>query len=247
MPRDNFLQRKNAVFSKNDKSSKGNWDEKIKSLCEKINRKENYFTTSSCSGRIVLMIEQDKKSEGLFKFVSHDLINFEKLKGELEKILKFNKLRSQNARELSDSETDICQVSSLKHKINVKDSTRFINDDLISLNKNLDIGNKIKDSNSTNIKFKQEPCIVHVACRNLEDAFLILNKAQKVGWKRSGIISEGNVFSVELLSTEKLEFPIIVNGKLIVDDNFLKIVVEKSNENLKKCWEKIRKLEKEIK
>ena len=78
----------------------------------------------------------------------------------------------------------------------------------------------------------------------MEDAFYILDKAKKVGWKRSGIISGGRRFIIELLSTEKLEFPIIVNGEIIVDDNFLNIIVKKSNENLRKSWERINELEK---
>lgn len=213
MSRDNFLQRKKAVLSKQDKSSKGSWDEKIKFLCEKINKMEDYYTTSSCSGRIVLMIEQDKKAEGLFLKVWHEEINFEELKKELEKIC--SQVRNLSASIPHPSDPD---------KGNKKSNTaRF-----------------------ENIKFKQEPCVLHVACRNLEDAFYILNKAKKVGWKRSGIISEGRRFIVEIVSTEKLEFPIIVNGKLIVDDNFLKIIIKKSNENLKKSWEKIGKLEKEV-
>ena len=86
MPFDKFNRRKKAVLSKRDKSSKGNCDEKVISLCEKINKKENCFTTSSCSGRIVLMIDQDKKAEGLFRFVSHDLISFEELKKGLSRL-----------------------------------------------------------------------------------------------------------------------------------------------------------------
>ena len=182
MPRDNFLQRKKAVLLKRDKSSKQSWDEKIAKLCEAINKKDDYYTTSSCSGRIVVMKDEDKKAPNLFEFVSHDLISFEELKKELGKIKK-------------------------------------------------------------DTKFKQEPPILHVACKNLKDAFDLLNKARRVGWKRSGVISEGKMFVAELISTEKLEFPLTRKGKLLVDDNFLKIVLEKANKNLKKSWEKIEKLE----
>jgi len=42
---DIFLQRKKEVLSKKDKSSKGSWDEKIKTLCDKINKKNDYYTT----------------------------------------------------------------------------------------------------------------------------------------------------------------------------------------------------------
>ena len=42
--------------------------------------------------------------------------------------------------------------------------------------------------------------------------------------------------------TEKLEFPIISEGKILVEDEFLKLIVEKSNENLKKSFGKIERL-----
>ena len=72
MPQDYFLQRKKSILSKPDKSSKKSWDKKIIKLCDKINLSENYYTTSSCSGRIVLMQDQEKKEHDLFLKGYHD-------------------------------------------------------------------------------------------------------------------------------------------------------------------------------
>ncbi|MBT96937.1 hypothetical protein CMI49_02475 [Candidatus Pacearchaeota archaeon] len=190
MLEDNFQQKKKDSLSKLDKSSKGEWDEDIINLCDKINSLKNYYTTSSCSGRIVLMIDQDKKEEGLFIKVYHDLISFQEFKKDLNKIIKANKKR---------------------------------------------------------IKFKLEPCILHVACENPEEAFTLYTKAKLAGWKKSGMISFGNRAIVELNSTEKLEFPLINKDKILVDDIFLKIVVQESNKKLKKSWEKIKKLRNSLK
>lgn len=187
MLRDNFQQRKKAVLSKLDKSSAGEWDIQIKSLCDKINKSDDFYTTSSCSGRIIVMIDQDKKGPGLFEFVSHNPVEF----GNFLKCLP-------------------------------------------------------KEKAGLDLKFKSEPPILHVACRNLDEAESILNKARKVGWKRSGIISMGKNIIVELISTEKLEFPLTKKGKMLVNDEFLKIVLEKSNDNLKKGWNKIKELKKLI-
>ncbi|MBU0958929.1 MAG: hypothetical protein KKB31_03205 [Nanoarchaeota archaeon] len=198
----NFEKLKQRALSKEDKSSKANqrfalnrpsvanpkeyWDYKIRALCESINSKEEYYTTSSCSGRVVLIEDEDKKGPGLFYFVSHDKITLKELKKELGRIKKGD------------------------------------------------------------VRFKQEPCILHVACKTLNDAQKLLKKAQSAGWKRSGIISSKEGFVCELMSTEKLEFPIISNGKILVGDDFLKIVIKKSNENLKKSWDNIWGLEKSI-
>jgi len=188
-----FQQRKQDVLSKIDKSSIGKWDEKIISLCKKINSKENYYTTSSCSGRIILMIDQEKKGENLFLFVSHDKISFKKLKEELDKI-----------------------VSPARPRGNLK------------------------------IKFKLEPAIIHIACKTLEEAEKLFEIGKNAGWKRLGIIGTRNGFTFELNSTEKLEFPIIKNKKILVDDDFLKIIIEDANKKLEISWEKIKKLEKEF-
>ncbi|MFA5071688.1 MAG: tRNA wybutosine-synthesizing 3 family protein [Candidatus Pacearchaeota archaeon] len=184
----NFQQRKKDVLSKLDKSSIGKWDEKIISLCDKINSLENYYTTSSCSGRILLMIDQEKKAENLFLFVSHDKVSFKKLKDELNSALKIKK----------------------------------------------------------NVKFKMEPCILHIACESLEDAEKLFEIGKNAGFKRLGIIGTSHGFTFELNSSEKLEFPIIQNKKILVDDKFLKIAVDEANRKLEKSWMRIRKLEREI-
>ena len=88
MPRDNFLQRKEAVLSKLDKSSIGGWDKPIQGLCDKVNKSSEFYTTSSCSGRVLIMIEQEKKAKGLFLETSHDLISFDWIKKALIKIEK---------------------------------------------------------------------------------------------------------------------------------------------------------------
>lgn len=184
---DSFQQRKQDVLSKLDKSSIGKWDEKILKLCEKINSLENYYTTSSCSGRILVMQDKEKKGPNLFSLVSHDTIEYENFMKSLPK--NFEKL---------------------------------------------------------DLKFKQEPLILHVMCKDLEGAKKLLEMAQLSGWKRSGIIFAEKRIAVELLSTEKLEFPLVYDGEFLVDEKFLKVVLKKANENLKRGWKKIQELEKRI-
>ncbi|MCK5604714.1 hypothetical protein KAR91_22685 [Candidatus Pacearchaeota archaeon] len=181
---DKFNQRKMEVLKKLDKSSKGDWDNPILKLCNKINKQKNYYTTSSCSGRVLLMIDQEKKAKGLFNWVSHKKFTFNELKKEIEKLPK-----------------------------------------------------------DTPIKYKQDPCILHIACRSIKDAQTLYDKAKSIGWKRSGLISFEKRIVLEINSTEKLEFPIIQKGRLLVEEDFLKAVTYDSNEKLKRGWNKIKKLE----
>jgi len=72
-----------------DKSRKGSIDKPIVELIEYINSLENYYTTSSCSGRIYLFTEADKKPDVKWLYVSHEKVNakniIEALKGKLPK------------------------------------------------------------------------------------------------------------------------------------------------------------------
>ncbi len=187
MPQDMFKKRKKDILSKKDKSFRGKWDEKVLSLCNKINSQENYYTTSSCSGRVVIMIDEDKKGSGLFLKIYHDKINLK----ELEEVIK----------ELS------------------------------------------KKHSKKKIKFKQEPCALNVVCRSFEDAVDLIDSARNAGWKKVGLISFKKRFVIGLNSTERLEFPVIDKGNILVDSDFLKLIVKDSNKKLKMSWDKIKKLE----
>jgi tRNA wybutosine-synthesizing protein 3 len=186
MSRDRFLQRKTAVLSKLDKSSIGKWDKKIINLCKKINSLPDFYTTISCSGRAILMVQQDKKGKDLFLRTWHEKISFNELKKALNEFAKMKRI----------------------------------------------------------VKFKLEPPIIHVACRDLNKATEMLEKAKYIGFKRSSILTcDRNIF-VELNTSDRLEFPIIKNSKILVDDEFLKLVVGMSSQKLENGWGKIQKLEK---
>lgn len=83
-----FQRRKIDCLSKTDKSSIGSWDKPILDLCNRINKIENLYTLSSCSGRIVLIKNFEKKQPGMFVFRSHEKIESEKLINELSKASK---------------------------------------------------------------------------------------------------------------------------------------------------------------
>ncbi len=173
-----FEQRKKDVLSKEDKSNIGGWDKHILELCNKINSLDDYYTTSSCSGRIMIIVDQDKKAPNLFEFVSHEKVK------------------------------------------------------------------ELKIPEKGNYKFKQEPPILHIACKDTESAKNLLDKIRNAGWKRAGIISLGKNIIIEVIGTEKIEFPLMKNDKILVNDDFLDLVLERSNENLQKGWDKIDKLTK---
>jgi len=182
-----FNQQKTRQLSKKDASNIGEWDVKIKGLCEKLNKRKEYYTTSSCAGRVVLLKETGVKQPGAFLFRTHDKIKL----NELKKVLK-----------------------------------------------EVDYGGLVQ--------FKQSTCILHIACLDLKSAQSLVDKAKLSGWKHSGIMGSGKRFMVELHSTEQLDFPVMSGGKILVDDDFLKLVVVEANKRLEKVWGKIERLKKGI-
>lgn len=181
-----FERRKQDILKKEDKSSIGSWDKHILSLCEKINKNLNLYTLSSCSGRIIIIKNIEKKQAGMFIFRSHEKTTLK----EIKKILE---------------------------------------------------GYHDKES----LIFKQESLILHVACKTLGDADIMLRKAQKAGMKHSGIISiSKNRIVLELIGSEQLALPIFEKENILIDDDFLKILIKESNNRLERGWIKIDKLEK---
>ncbi|MCH8003106.1 MAG: hypothetical protein IH934_00605 [Nanoarchaeota archaeon] len=181
-----FKKEKNDFLNKKDKSRKGNIDIKIKKLVNKINSLNEFYTTSSCSGRVLLLAipKSNKKNEVKYLFCSHKKIRYDEIKKIINKKLPKN-----------------------------------------------------------DIWFKVQPVIIHIACKNINNAKKILNVARDIGFRRSGIISiRKNKIIMELISTEKIETIISKNGKLLIDEDYLKVLVKEGNEKLEKTWEKIDKL-----
>ena len=89
---------------------------------------------------------------------------------------------------------------------------------------------------------------MHVACRTIDDAFILLRKAKEAGWKRSGVMScvESERYMVELHSTESMSLPIIDKKKLLVSEEYVKLLVDIANNKLERVWQKIKKLEKTL-
>lgn len=186
----NFDSTKKDILNKKDKSNIGFIDDKISKLCSLINSRENYFSTSSCSGRITLVLDEDKKTKNVFLYRTHEKINFNNLKESLFEVSK-----------------------KLKRGI---------------------------------IFFKQEPCFIVISCRNKESQWKLFSSARNNGWKKSGILSIDKKLLVELMSDERIEFPVIKDGEILIEEKLMNLIIEKANKNLEKGWAKIKFLEKLI-
>lgn len=169
-----------------DNSKKGEVDKEIVHIIDRLNSKKDYYTTSSCSGRIILITSSNpkKKNTSNWLFVSHTKIRFDDLP-------------------------------------------------LIRLPKNP-------------TWFRQESMILHVACKSIESAQQLIDKAKFAGLKRSGIMATKRRIIVEIVSTEKIDAPIGKNGKLMVSKTYIKYLVSEANNKMDATKEKIEKFYKLI-
>ncbi|XP_006003353.1 tRNA wybutosine-synthesizing protein 3 homolog [Latimeria chalumnae] len=172
-PIHSFKQWKEQCLNKLDVSKKGSVDEAIVNVVGFINESDNFFTTSSCSGRIILIDGSDcaevQKKTCSWLFVSHKK----------------------------------CQT-----------------DDVLS--------GLQKPHGDAVLKF--EPFVLHVQCRQLEDARLLHSVAINSGFRNSGIsVGKKGKIIMAVRSTHSLEVPLSHEGKLLVTKEYIDYLVHVSN------------------
>ncbi len=103
---------------------------------------------------------------------------------------------------------------------------------------------KVKES----IWFRAEPVILHVDCRDLDSAIRIVRLAREAGWKRSGIFEiKSYRIMCELHSTERLDTIVAKDGKILVTEEYMKVLVNEANKKLKRTREKMKKFYEKLK
>ena len=187
---DMFTKEKKDFLSKKDKSKKGSIDKDIIPLVDEINSKNDYYTTSSCAGRIVLLeMKSRKKNECDWIFAKHDKITFKEINDSLKKY---------------SIKTDSNNGQFNKNKLNKK--------------------------NNYQIWFKQQPLILHVACKDLDAAKKLLEIARKI-FRRAGIIAiTEKKATIEIIGSEHLE-TVVKDGNFVVDEKYLRQLVKYANRN----------------
>ncbi|XP_046441258.1 tRNA wybutosine-synthesizing protein 3 homolog [Daphnia pulex] len=199
-----FSNQKQAAFAGQDLSRKGSVDEPIKELVDFINSLESYFTTSSCSGRIVVLADTPEEEPSIQK--------------------------------------DGCKWVHVSH---IKCTCEEIFTKL--------------DPSIGDLSFKFEAFVLHVQCRTLDDAQLMLSCGVQAGFRNSGISLKSRKNSnqewpkiiVAIRSTHGIEAPLSTGGKLLVTSEYVDHIVTKANmlmdENLKRITRFHQKLVQQIK
>ena len=90
-----FQKQKIGFLSRKDKSIKGSIDGKIKKLVGCINSLKDYYTTSSCSGRIILLATTEPRKKNLceIEFCSHRKVNLKGINKEMDNLIRIKKIK----------------------------------------------------------------------------------------------------------------------------------------------------------
>lgn len=205
---DNFAKEKSDFLKKKDKSRKGSIDKDIVGIVSLINSRQDFYTTSSCAGRIVLLeTKSQKKNECNWIFAKHDKATF----NEIYKALKpYNKINLKSREKLPLKKSKLKETSfesGFKHPI----------------------------------WFKQQPIILHVACRNLDAAKRLLDIARKV-FKHSGILSvTDRKTTIQITGSERID-TIIADRNFAADDEYIRHLLRYANNNFSENKRKTKKL-----
>ena len=207
---DMFAKEKKDFLSKKDKSKKGSIDKDIISLVNEINSNDDYYTTSSCAGRIVLLeMKSRKKNECNWVFTKHDKVKLDEINKALD-----------------------------GYSINEKSNhSKNKNEKFNKMKSNIKIINP-KNIKSYEIWLKQQPLILHVACRNMDAAKRFLDISRRL-FKKAGIIglTERKV-TVEIIGSEHLE-TIVKDGNFAVAEEYLEELIKYANRNFMENKKKI--------
>lgn len=157
-------------------------------IIEKLNGIEEFFTTSSCSGRIVIM---ETPSPG-------------------------NKIEA-----------------------------RFLGkwDEKVELG---EVIHALENAKNGEIWMLAQPPIFHVSAASMEKASELLKVAKQSGFKDSGIKHVGERIVIEIRSTEEMDVPIGMDGKVMCSREYLSLTVSIANEIMNRVEKKLGILERNL-
>ena len=161
----------------------GDVDEGVGPVIEAVNSLPDYYTTSSCGGRVVLMQDIGGKGQNSFIGKWHGRVTV------------------------------------------------------------ADIDGALKPCDGV-LWFRFECPIIHIMARDVQAAGRLMHQAREAGFKRTGIqsVKEGRVL-VEVLSTERVDAPVMDGGRRMVTNEYLAFLVCQANEKYEVGAGKLRRLQ----
>lgn len=93
--------------------------------------------------------------------------------------------------------------------------------------------------------FKLDPFILHIGADSLENAKKVLRHIKKSGVRRGGImVAKPGKFLIEMQGSQGISFPVKKGKKVLVEEDYMKYVLERANQKLEKNYSLLKRLEK---
>ena len=208
-------QKMEAISCGSDKSKKGSFDAPIEDMLDHLNLHGEYVSTSSCSGRVAIFWENTATDTGVWTPANAAVAPGE---AAPEGDTRRNKKGGLGGQWL------LCRHGAV--------TAEDVLDALARAPKSPGIAT-----------FKHEPFILHVECRSLDAATRLMEVARNGGFRESGIsIGKKHVMVGVRTSALKMEAPVLEDGQLLVDADYIKVLVRLANEKFVKNQERTDKL-----
>ena len=200
-----------------DLSPKGSIDQPIIQLINYINTLPSYCTTSSCSGRISIFQHRSVSvtKGGCWLLINHSTATWEEFQTAVGKIQK--KKKEEHA---TNDQTSSSTTTSSATPVWLLPSTG-------------------------DVVLRFEPFILAIECETLQAANAILQIGMQAGFRESGVSGLTRRYIVSIRSSVRLEVPIYSasanngEGRLLVDESYMRYLLELANEKYEKNIAKI--------
>lgn len=263
-----FQQLKLSFLSKLDKSAAGKIDPKAVAVCSALNELDNYFTTSSCSGRSLLyrgvgrkrQADEEEKEGNFERFrVSHDLIIDEDQYFDLNVDNYSSNMIQSRQSEFEENEKELGLMLGHHNAMETTNETDTLAEKFCK---------KETTNDDQTLWLRVEPFILHVCCNGLIAAEALITAARTVfknvglqSWKSKNtrrqrklrqkgiqLVSdddEDGKCLVAIWGDDGVDMPITVpgsNGKVFLFKDNKRWLKELINEKQKRNWNKIQRL-----
>jgi len=110
-----------------------------------------------------------------------------------------------------------------------------------------EVKNDITNFKGNELWLKVESFIFHFGAQNYSKAKELLVFAQTFGLKKAGIITaKDGKYIIEMSFTQYMSLPVVHDSKIVISDDYLKLIINKGNDKLKTNYEKLKIFEKEF-
>lgn len=229
----NFENAKAQCLGKRDKSFAGRIDVHAVEICSVINERDQFYTTSSCSGRCFLYQGHGVKSydkDNAFERcrISHELVKNAKRYFDLRTLQEDRTGGADPIASIGQFE-HAEQVRQLQQEENKQGNIDEVQDDTVPQ----------RADQSVWLRF--EPFILHVCCRSLAAANCIMNAARPT-FKNVGLTTwKESKYLVAIWGDEGLDMPLCLPNGQALYDNHEEWLAQLVNERHDRNWSKIEK------